>query len=256
MSQTVDQRLKASSRKPRFEPTALNIDMTFADAMTEAQAANPSPNDGVIRSLAKHVTRTENARRSVETLISIRGRRYADCTFESYRTTTEEQRNVVALLRKYAHQTIREVEAGRNLVLFGPKGTGKDHLLMALAKVFAISAGVQIHWVNGVDLLDQLRRDSLSFETRPQSANEFRNVDVLWISDPLPPSGPLCEVHQAALFGLIDARYSHMRPTWVSMNVASAAEAEERMGAQMVDRLRHGAVSCYCNWNSYRSEGR
>jgi hypothetical protein len=42
------------------------------------------------------------------------------------------------------------------------------------------------------------------------------------------------------------------RPTWVTINTKGRAEAIGRMGAQIVDRLSHDAVVCFCNWESYR----
>ncbi len=36
------------------------------------------------------------------------------------------------------------------------------------------------------------------------------------------------------------------------MNVSSGEEAEKRIGAQIVDRLRDGALSIVCNWPSHR----
>jgi hypothetical protein len=50
----------------------------------------------------------------------------------------------------------------------------------------------------------------------------------------------------------VDYRYSHRKPIWLTLNVADGAEAELRMGAQTVDRLRDGALVLFCNWPSYR----
>jgi hypothetical protein len=54
------------------------------------------------------------------------------------------------------------------------------------------------------------------------------------------------------LFRAIDARYRDYRPTWVTINVGGGDEAEDRMGMQLVDRLRDRAVSIHCNWPSHR----
>ena len=43
-----------------------------------------------------------------------------------------------------------------------------------------------------------------------------------------------------------------MRPTWISMNVASGEEAESRIGVAIIDRWRDGALTLAFNWPSYR----
>ena len=51
---------------------------------------------------------------------------------------------------------------------------------------------------------------------------------------------------------VLDGRYRFMRPTWLSMNIASREEAAAKLGAPTIDRLAEGAVACFCNWPSYR----
>ena len=38
----------------------------------------------------------------------------------------------------------------------------------------------------------------------------------------------------------------------MTLNVADGAEAEARMVAQVVDRLRNDALILFCNWPNYR----
>jgi DNA replication protein DnaC len=63
--------------------------------------------------------------------------------------------------------------------------------------------------------------------------------------------------HQATmLYRLVDARYSKGVPTICTVNVASDAEADERMGAATWDRLCHDAWKFNCNWPTYRKPAR
>ena len=54
------------------------------------------------------------------------------------------------------------------------------------------------------------------------------------------------------LFRILDGRYSRRRPTWVTVNVSSRAELNERLTPQNADRLRDGALAVFCDWQTYR----
>lgn len=199
------------------------------------------------------VTRYEDSLKAFSRLKEDRGRLYDFCSFKNYEIKNDHQAGVVRKLKNYA-DNVANVENGRSIILYGPKGTGKDHLLMALARRMAENYGVCPLWRNGCDLHEILKarlfaghRVGISGETSE------RDAAILWVSDPLPPSGPLSEFQQSQLFSLIDYRYSNMRASWMTLNVASGPEAEERLGAQTVDRLRHGALTLCCNWPSFRA---
>ena len=143
-------------------------------------------------------------------------------------------------------------DAGDGVVLFGPMGTGKDHLLVALARVAILNHGYSVRWISGMQLYADFRqaiRDNASEQIIVQRAT---NPDILILSDPQLPRGELSDYQASMLFWIVDARYSMRRPTWVSLNVADGTEAERRIGAATVDRLRDGAVTVACDWPSYR----
>lgn len=191
--------------------------------------------------------------RKYQEMKEARGARYDRCTLMNYECSTKEQTNVVNALKEH----VKDVESvsHRNVVLFGPKGTGKDHLLSGMAAGAFYFHGLTTMWRQGIDLHEKLRRDAFDeyrIDIMSTAANTERGTPILWISDPLPPSGGLTEFQQSQLFALIDRRYSDMKPTWISMNVSGGSEAEMRMGAQVVDRLKHDALVLHCNWESYR----
>ena len=191
----------------------------------------------------------QDLKSSVERLKLKRGRRYEDCSFDNYKIECDAQQTVVDALKAYSKQP-----NGRNVILFGSKGTGKDHLLMALAREVAKLQGLCVSWKNGTELHEEFRNDACGKITHNSlfDAN-ICTTPILWVSDPLPPSGSLSEFQQAAWFGLVDNRYNNLLPCWISLNVVDGAEAESRMGAQAVDRLRHGALSLKCYWESFRT---
>ena len=199
------------------------------------------------------------ARKRLEQFDAAVGRRYEDCGLNNYETTAAEQTHTVKSLQSYLTNLAANVRGGNGLVLFGPSGTGKDHLLVAMARE-AIWEGVNVVWTNGRDLFAEVRglmgRDRYQSLDSPASEEELLapliNADVTFISDPIPPTGALTEFQSDVLFRVLDARYRDRMPTWVTINVENGSEADDRMGAQLVDRLRHDALVIHCNWPSYR----
>lgn len=190
-------------------------------------------------------------------LIGKRGDRYAKCNLTEYEIYDEaRQRSAVNRIRDYCENVLGTDTEGRGLVLYGPAGTGKDHLMVAALRYAVFRHGLDPKWVNGVELYGAMR-DAIS-DDRDESSilAPFIRADILAISDPLPPFGTLTEFQASTLFRIIDARYSRCLPTWATINVKDGKEGAERMGSQITDRLRHGAVAIDCNWPSYRARAR
>lgn len=183
-------------------------------------------------------------------LVSSAGARYRGCTLESFTCTEPQQRKVVAALTDYL-----KTEAHDNVILYGPVGTGKDHLAFAMCKS-AIKSGRTVRWINGQKWFG-IVRDAMDTEKSEASLiAELARADVLCLSDPLPPVGSLTQFQATMLYRAVDARYSKGLPTICTINVATDAEADERMGPATWDRLCHSAWKLFCNWESYRAPKR
>lgn len=184
------------------------------------------------------------------------GERYADCRISTFVFHEDPraravQEKVIESLKAYSEQIEELVDSGRGIVLFGPAGTGKDHLLSAMMRK-ACWHNLSVEWRNGMDLFAD-RRDAISKDTPERDLIRDLTVpDVLAISDPVPPWGNLTEGQAEFLFRVVDARYRRRKPIWVSANFNEGKEAESRVGAQVIDRLRDGALALYCNWPSFR----
>lgn len=190
--------------------------------------------------------------RSVVTRI---GDRYAECSFETFRLSDDpavaaRQQSVVNRLTDHLNNPRR----GRNVVFYGPKGTGKDHLMTAAIR-FVCMKGIGVTWINGMDLFSSLRDLMDTDRSEASYLKAFTEADLLAISDPLPPTGELTPYQRQMLFQIIDRRYRDLRPVWVTMNFGKANDAEERMGPQLVDRLRDDSLALHCDWPSFRKPG-
>jgi DNA replication protein DnaC len=184
-------------------------------------------------------------------LVSDRGRRYENCRLSNFETKTDSQKDAIAKLGEFAVTIKDSVAQGRGVILFGSKGTGKDHLMMGLAWA-AIDQFVNVVWINGADMRGDVRDSTKGEEMERDYVARLLRPQVLWMSDPLPVSGALTDAQQDRLFRVLDARYSQMKPTWVTVNVSNRVELEQRLGAQNADRLRDGSLAVFCDWPSYR----
>lgn len=180
------------------------------------------------------------------------GTLYEDCTSQNYQATSDKQRRLLAALAEYAGNLPNEVAEGNGIVLFGSSGTGKDHLLAAMARPAIINHGLSVVWRNGMDLYGEMRDNIRNDKAEKDLVAALVKPDILYLSDPLPPAGDLTNYQAAMLQRILDGRIRNRRPCWVSMNVATSAEADRRMGAALVDRLKPGALCCHCDWESHR----
>ena len=189
-----------------------------------------------------------------DALCKARGERYASCRLSNYEVTSDKQRHVLNCLTDYRDNMQEYIKASRGIVLFGPVGTGKDHLLMALAGAAIVTEGLSVRWQNGMDWFGDVRDSFDSQVTERDLVLSLSYPDILMLSDPLPPIGNLSSFQANMLLRVIDRRYSMGKPTWVTVNCESDKEAVKRMGIQIVDRLSHDAVALFCDWESYRTK--
>lgn len=182
------------------------------------------------------------------------GSRYADCTLQNFTIDgtaphATAQRTVLVQLGKYAGNILERVADGQGLLLYGPSGTGKDHLLTGLARV-AIANELSIKWVNGSTLYRSMREGM--GEDEEKLVSRYIYPKILYLSDPIPPIGSLTPFQASTLFAIIDGRYRGKKATWATMNTADGQEASQRLGSAIADRLRDGAISLNCSWPSHR----
>ena len=186
--------------------------------------------------------------------LTVKGERYRACRLASYEVYHDAQTPVVATLRDYVDNLKRNIADGRGIFLFGSSGTGKDHLLSAIARVAILYNGIGIEWISGQQLFGEIRgaMDDDSNATEEKIIRRLTMPSVLILSDPAPTFGNVSSHQGNVLYRIIDERYNRRKATWVSINVATRKEAEEKLGNPIVDRMAHDAIALSCQWPSYR----
>jgi len=174
--------------------------------------------------------------------------RYKTCTLENWTAATPYQEKVKSSVAGWA------AAIGQcGLVLFGPVGTGKDHLAVAAIDVrVQASSAASALFMNGREFVGEVR-DRIGDDLPEASLiSRFASPDVLLISDPLPPVGDLTQHQADMLYRVVESRYSAGKVTCCTLNVADDSEADRRLGAATWDRLCHGAWKIHCRWASHR----
>jgi DNA replication protein DnaC len=179
----------------------------------------------------------------------IRGR-YVGATLDSFTATTLAQRAVLKSCRAYADTV--QAGAGGGLMLLGPVGTGKTHLLAAMARHMRFERAVTAKVITPREIVRELRacwsKDAEKTEEDVISGYS-RHLDVLLLDEAGMGFGSDAELTQ--LFEVIDARYALGNPTVVASNLA-LPEMKHALGDRIFDRLREGAQVLTLVWPSHR----
>lgn len=143
-------------------------------------------------------------------------------------------------------------EDGLGLVVFGPVGVGKTHVLSALVTA-CHQAGVNARYVVWPDVIE---RRKATFNNREHADRDLLDhlarVPVLALDELGVRAGS--EFDQALLFGLIDARYRDQLVTLAATNLTEATL--DSIGERTADRLRECTVPVTLTGASQRSNVR
>ena len=180
--------------------------------------------------------------------IRLRGSRYEDCRLETFSCETDDMTAAREKLTAFASGLPEGID--RNVILLGPSGTGKDHLLTGCVRR-AISAGVKsVGWTSGPELFAAMREGIAENRSENEAIKPLTGCKILVFSDLAMTT--LSDYQREIVYRIIDHRYNNRKATWISANVSGREAFEKATSPQIVDRLIDGAVYVPCNWPSYR----
>lgn len=198
------------------------------------------------------------ARRAANDVLRLLGDRYAG-GFRTYKCTHAGQAEVLQMCREWPEQ-LHSGGDSKTLVLFGPCGTGKDHLALAAA-MHSVKLSLEtdtpqvLRFANGRDVFARLRDGMDAGDAERLTLGPLQNAGLLVLSDPC-GVGTLTPWQFDVLYRLVDARYVRCLPTIVTLNAATVEAAEQQLGFKTFDRLADGAWLAACQWPSYRRPSR
>ncbi|GAB3255062.1 ATP-binding protein [Chitinimonas naiadis] len=177
--------------------------------------------------------------------------RYVGAGFKTFLPHTPAQREVVARFRRYLAGFGRAVEQGAGLIVTGGLGTGKTHLVCALANNIIHQYGRSVRYCTSQDMLAEIKA-AYGAENKSEASEieRFASYDLLILDE--------ADVHRSTetdlllIFAVVNRRYNALKPTVLVSN-QSVAKLKDYIGPRAVDRvLEHGEVIA-CDWASYRT---
>jgi DNA replication protein DnaC len=143
------------------------------------------------------------------------------------------------------------VRAHENLLLLGPAGTGKSHVLLGVG-LYAVEQGLRVRYATAADLIEHLYR-GLADNTVSRVIDSLLRNDVILIDEV--GFAPLDETGTQLLFRLVAAAYERR-----SLGLASHWPFEDwgtflpvpSTAAAVLDRLLHHSVVIVTSGESWR----
>ena len=184
-------------------------------------------------------------------------KRFQECNFDNYVTTTPQQKLALSTARSYAENFEQVQERGDNLIFCGAMGNGKTHLSAAIINDLIL----YVPWGSTPPLYTTLHemirairgtwgRDADETETEVE---RYRNADLLVVDEIGVSLGGEAERNQ--LFDVLDGRYRDVKPTVIISNL-SEKELRECLGTRIFDRLTEiGSTVVRFTWKSWRQSG-
>ncbi|HYX92913.1 MAG TPA: ATP-binding protein [Myxococcaceae bacterium] len=145
----------------------------------------------------------------------------AAVTFESFKPAKTEQARALKAMQAFAHG-YSQSERPRGIVLSGPVGTGKTHLIAAALSYLLLEKGVRCAYVEISLLYATIRRGFQEGKSGGEIIGPLSEVDVLAIDELGKGRGSQFELE--TMDELIARRYNARRTTLFATNYSLAPE--------------------------------
>ena len=183
--------------------------------------------------------------------------RLKECSFKKYKPSCESAKKILKECMDYASG----IAVYKNsMTMLGGVGTGKTHLAVSIckkvcdlgyeAKITTISEiirDIRATWNN------KTRVDDWGVKYEPETENQvierYSNVFMLVIDEIGSQYGSDSE--KIIISEIINNRYNNILPTIIIGNI-TMSEAQDYMGARVIDRLKDAGKILVFDWKSYR----
>lgn len=190
-------------------------------------------------------------------VIDAAGRQYAAATLDNFQFHgTDEhqgrQRAALTAIRGFCDGFPDAVTEGRGVVLYGPCGTGKDHLMIGMLRE-AIRLGCHsVKWVDAAEMFGDFKDALGAQQNVGELLRELVRPQLLAISDLVPGSEALTPFEADILFRLLNARGRRLKATWVNANVTDSQEMAAKIPAKCLSRIDFKSLPIPMHWPDYR----
>lgn len=179
------------------------------------------------------------------------GKRFQDFQWRDYEEVNEEAKSNKIVCFDFAKNFDEALAVGRNGILMGTHGTGKNMLAALICKTLALRGRKALHTTVS-KLIRRVRETWGPNPTKKESEaiGELLEPDLLVIDEVGVQMGTQNE--QNILFEVINDRYENRRPTILITNLNSEG-LQNFLGARILDRFfEDGSFILRFTWNSYR----
>lgn len=142
--------------------------------------------------------------------------RYHACTLENY--LERDNNNLINLKYELLRYRQQFVIGTTGLVLSGPPGTGKTHLLCGLLGQFAVEQGIQARFIDFGDLTTRIRQGYADNKSDNEIIDDLVEIPVLGLDELGKGKGSDWEI--SVLDALVNRRYNSGKTTLFTTNYA------------------------------------
>lgn len=178
------------------------------------------------------------------------GKRFLGMTFKDYKPVCNHAGEVLAECREFAESF--KADSGRNLIMAGATGTGKNMLSSVIGQEVIRSSFSFLH-TTAIKIVRRYKDSWISkAETERDVLKYFLAPDLLAIDEIGVQFGS--DTEQLYLTELINDRYEAMKSTILISNL-TVKQIEDTLGHRSVERFHeNGSRVLIFNWQSYRKQ--